>query len=172
YTTLFRSYFASITYLLVAGNMFVQAVGQAAATRLAKLYYEGKVQKFKQIINYLLLIVAYIGIIGIFISVVLGEFILTLLYNSSYAEYNHLLILVMITCIISFSISFFGIALSSMRYFKIQPYINLLGLITILISSLVLIPVYKLNCAAYTLIIGHITQFTLYFAVIQYRLRN
>lgn len=165
-------YFASITYLLVAGNMFVQAVGQAAAPRLAKLYYEGKIQKFKKIISYLLLIGASIGIIGIFISTVLGEFILTLLYDSSYAEYNQLLILVMITGIFSFSRSFLGHALTAMRYFKIQPYINLLGLIIILISSLVLIPVYKLNGAAYTLIIGHIAQFILYFAVIQYRFRN
>lgn len=165
-------YFASVAYLLVAGNTFVQAVGQAAAPRLAKLYSEGYLKRFKKIIGYLILIGISIGLIGILIATFLGEFILTLLYDSSYAEYNNILILVMVAGIFSFTRSFLGYGLTAMRYFKIQPYINLLGFIVILISSLILIPIFDLTGAAYTLIVGSLVEFTLYYLVINYWLKR
>lgn len=163
-------YFASIAYLIVAGNIFVSAVGQAVAPRLAKLYSDGEINKFKRILNYMLIISILIGLIGVFLSIYMGEFVLTLLYDETYAEHNQVLVLIMISGIFSFSRAFMGYGLTSMRYFKVQPYINLLGLIIILISSSILIPIYNLNGAAIALILGSAIQCLLYYIVIHHQI--
>jgi|SRR5690625_1242085 len=159
-------YFASIAYLLVAGNTFVQAVGQAAAPRLAKLFRNRSLSRFKKIIGFLISIGVTVGLIGILVSVIFGEMILTIVYDNSYADYNYLLILIMIAGVFLFSSSFLGYGITAMRLFKIQPYTGAISLIVTLVTSLMLIPLIGLKGAAYTLIIGAITRFILNLTVI------
>src|SRR5690625_772195 len=165
-------YFSAIAYLIVVGNTFVRAIGQAVAPRLAKLYRGKNIVEFKKIMKYLLVIGLLTGIVGVLVSVFLGEFILTLIYDQSYAAYNHVLILVMISGIFSYLRTFLGYGLTSMRYFKIQPYINLFSFIVILISSINLIPKLNIEGAVITIIIGAFVQFISYSIVILYRLNQ
>jgi|SRR5690625_1112233 len=164
-------YFSSIAYLLVVGNTFVQAVGQAAAPRLAKLYNEKKFTKFKKIVNYLIVMGMSLGFLGLIVSTFLGKFLLTVLYDSTYADYNHILVLIMLAGVFSFTRSFLGYGLTSMRYFKIQPYINCLAVIATVTLSIILVPKYNLTGAAYTLIIASFIQCLLYYLVIKQKLK-
>ncbi|SDI42110.1 oligosaccharide flippase family protein [Natribacillus halophilus] len=159
-------YFASIAYLLVVGNTFIQSVGQAASPRMAKLYRNRELNDYKKIIAFLIVLGFSIGLVGFIVAVSLGEIILTLLYGSSYADYNQLLILVMIAGIFTFTSSFLGHGITAMRLFKIQPYANAISLMVTIITSFILIPIIGLNGAAYTLIIGSMTRFTLNLTVI------
>ncbi|MFD1607117.1 oligosaccharide flippase family protein [Oceanobacillus luteolus] len=165
-------YFASIAYLLVVGNTFVQSVGQAASPRLAKLYKNRQFDKFKKIMLFLMLIGLKIGLFAIIISIVLGELILEIIYDSSYADYNHILVLVMVASTFTFLSSFLGYNITAMRLFKVQPIIGLVSLIITLVSSLILIPTYGLVGAAYTLIIGGIAQCILKLAVTLFNLKR
>lgn len=147
-------YFASIAYLLVVGNTFIQSVGQAAAPRLAKLYKGKLYNNFKKLISKLILLGISIGLVGTGIAIVFGKYILRVIYDSSYADYNHILILIMVAGIFSFSSSFSGYSITAMRFFKIQPIVGIISLTVTLVCSLILIPTYGLNGAAYTLIVG------------------
>lgn len=152
-------YFTSISYLIFAGNLFIQSVGQAFSPRMAKLYRKGSIKSFNKIVVFLIFVGMITGIIGLLISIYGGELILTLLYDSSYKNYKQLLILTMISGIFIYSSSFLGFSITAMRLFKIQPFIGLIGVIVNLIFSFLLIPQFGLIGAAYTLIIVSITQF-------------
>lgn len=159
-------YFASIAYFLVAGNIFIQSVGQAFSPRLAKLYRDKQFLKYKRNIRSLVLLGVVVGFIGFLISVFFGEFFLTLLYDSTYAQYNFILKLIMISGIFSFSASFLGHGITAMRLFRIQPITNLGVFIITLILSTILIPRIGLLGAAYTLIIANIFRFIFNLSVI------
>lgn len=152
-------YFTSIAYLIVAGNLFIQSIGQAFSPKLAKLYKKNSLKSFYKIIIMLILLGMTIGIIGLLISLLFSDLILSLLYDVSYTEYSYLLILIMVSGIFNYSASFLGYSITAMRLFKIQPYIGLVGVIVTTTSSLILIPQFELTGAAYTLIIGSIAHF-------------
>lgn len=153
-------YFAGIAYLLVAGNMFISAVGQAGAPRLAKLYKGEKLKGFINLLIKLVLLGFGIGILGALVALLMGEFILKLVYTETFVQYNNILIFVMIAGIFSYASSFLGYGLTSMRLFKVQPYLGSIWVVTSIIASFILIPKFGLTGAAVTLIIGSITQFT------------
>jgi len=117
-------YFAGIAYLMVAGNMFISSVGQAVAPRLAKLYKDNMLIKFKKLLSQLILFGFSIGIVGIIISILFGELILKVVYDANYSDYNELFVLIMIAALFNYSGSFLGYGLTSMRLFKIQPFLG------------------------------------------------
>lgn len=164
-------YFASIAYLLVVGNTFIQAVGQAVAPQLAKLYKNKLYSKFKNMVLKLTLLGFAIGSIGTIIAVFFGELILKIIYDNSYANFNHILVIVMFAGIFTFSSSFMGYCITGMRLFKIQPIIGVLSLLVTLISSIILIPTFGITGAAYTLIFGGCAEFLLKFLVVSYKLK-
>ena len=152
-------YFTSIAYLIVAGNLFIQSVGQAFSPRLAKLYYNNSFKLFYKILIVLILLGISIGTIGLLISILFGKLILTILYDDSYIQYSNLLNLIMVSGMFNFAASFLGYSITAMRLFKIQPYIGLVGIIVTIVFSIILIPQYGLTGAAFTLILGSIAHF-------------
>jgi O-antigen/teichoic acid export membrane protein len=112
--------FAALAYLMVAGGMVVNALGESASPRLAKYYAEGDLVAFRTLLLKLLGIAALMGGIGILVAIIGGRSILTLLYKPEYGEQTTLFIWLMVTAGINYISSFLGYGMTAARYFRIQ----------------------------------------------------
>lgn len=152
-------YFAAMAYLIVAGNTFIGAVGQAAAPRLAILFSQKDFLRFQKLFLQLLLIGLLTGIVGVIISLLFGEIILRILYDASYGKYKGIFTLLMVSGTFNFLSTFLGIGLTAIKSFKVQPYLGVIWIVVSFIGSLVLIPKFGLTGAGYSTIISSVVQF-------------
>jgi len=144
-------FFAAITYLTVAGTTVVSALGQSGSPRLAKYYASGNKHQFSYLLARLTGIGLALGIVGILISLLAGREILTLLYRSEYAQFNNVLVWVMIAATLGYVASFLGYAMTAARYFAIQPVIFGVVALTNALFCSILIPSYGLLGASWAL---------------------
>jgi O-antigen/teichoic acid export membrane protein len=152
-------YFSAIAYLIVAGNTFIGAIGQAAAPRLAVLFSEKNFIQFKNLLIKLVSIGFLTGIVGAIITLLFGKFVLSIFYDSSYAKYNVVFTLLLLSGAFNFSSTFLGIGLTATKSFKIQPYLGVTWIVVSFISAIILIPKFGLYGAGYSAIISSLIQF-------------
>ena len=164
--------FSALSYLMVAGNIVVSALGQSASPRLAQYYTAGKSKDFQNLLVKTVLIGAMLGGIFILMAAIAGQQILTLLYRAEYAERGDLFLLLMIAAGIGYVASFLGYGMTAAQYFRVQ-----LPLFTVAtgISALTcfwLIPSQGLIGAAVAAIVSAIIQTILSLGVIIYAIRK
>src|SRR5699024_660409 len=133
-------YFSAIAYILVAGNLLIRPLSLVAAPRLAKSYQIGKSKLFINITLKLLFMASVIGVLALIIVYYAGELILSLIYDSSYASYNDIFFIIMIGSVFSYYTTFLNSSIVAAREFNKQPFINLITMITGIISSIYFIP--------------------------------
>ena len=151
--------FSALSYLMVAGNIVIGALGQSASPRLAKYYAAGNKQDFKNLFFKTIWIGALLGGISIVMAAIAGKEILTILYRPKYAEYSYLFILLMVSAGIGYIGSFMGYAMTSAQYFRVQMPLCLITTGVSAICCLWLIPSQGLIGAAIALIISVFVQF-------------
>src|SRR5262249_51090625 len=83
--------FTATAFLVSTGNLIMQAMGQAAFVRLAKLYGARDVAGFNRLLVRLLGLALFLGIGGIGVAIMFGHLLLTLIYRPEYAEHTDLL---------------------------------------------------------------------------------
>lgn len=152
-------YFSAISYILMSGNLLVTALGQASSSRLAVYYSRGRYQEFAKLVQFLLMAGAAIGLAGLFIALTLGKLLLSVIYSQAYAEYQYLFSLLMFSAIFLYAGSFLGFALTAARKFTIQPVLASAWSAATFIASMLLIPKFGLNGAAYAGIVSAVFQF-------------
>jgi len=162
--------FSAISYLMVAGNMVVSALAQSASPRLAKYYAAGNSTAFRTLLFKLVGVGLMLGAGGVFVAVVAGRPILTLLYKPEYAERADLFAWLMVVAGIGYVSSFLGYGITAARYFQVQ--MPLFALVTAAsgIACLWLIPTRGVQGAVIALIVGAMVQAVFSFAVIAYAL--
>jgi len=162
--------FSAISYLMVAGNLVVSALAQSASPRLAKYYAAGNSTAFRTLLFKLVGVGLMLGAGGVFVAVVAGRPILTLLYKAEYAERADLFAWLMVVAGIGYVSSFLGYGITAARYFQVQ--IPLFALVTGAsgLACLWLIPTMGVQGAVIALIVGAIVQAVFSFAVIAYAL--
>jgi O-antigen/teichoic acid export membrane protein len=121
--------FSALGYILTAGTMVVNALGQSATPRLALYAAHGKNRDFQSLSNRLLLIGLALGVCGVLAALVLGRQIITLIYGREYTQDHRLLLWLMVAATASYMAAFGGYSLTAARHFKIQT--PLFGLVTI-----------------------------------------
>ncbi|AUJ23652.1 oligosaccharide flippase family protein [Virgibacillus dokdonensis] len=151
------AYFSALAYINMLGGQMITAVSQAAAPRLAS-YFQNNKKKFNKLIIQLTLIGMLIGVCSIVFFLVFGESFISILYNEKYAKHMKVFILIIISGAINYSSSFLGIAITSARIFKIQPYLGSLWVISSFLFSLIFISKYGLVGAAIALILTSIVK--------------
>ena len=161
YDPILLGFFGAIIYIISAGNNLVLAISASIMPRLSKYYHNNKIKKYlKLFINFLLLIIS-----GSLFSMILvyfwGEEILTILYSSEYGKYSQEFLMFLFYGLIMYSSQVIGVALTSMRTFKIQTYIKLFSLIIIIIMSYLLIPDYGMVGVFFSLLLGQFVQLTI-----------
>lgn len=164
--------FGAISYLMVAGQMVVSALAESASPRLAKYYAAGNSTAFRTLLLKLVGVGLTLGTAGVFVAVVAGKPILTLLYKPEYADRADLFAWLMVAAGIGYVSSFLGYGMTAARLFRVQ--MPLFGLVTGIsaIACFWLIPTQGVRGAAIALIIGAIVQAVFSLGVIVYALQR
>ncbi|QLE51284.1 lipopolysaccharide biosynthesis protein [Nostoc sp. C057] len=164
--------FAAIAYLMVAGNIVVNALGESSISRLAKYYAAKDAIAFHTLLLKLVGIAALLGGTGVLIAVVAGHQILTLLYQPEYAEQTNLFIWLMVAAGINYVSSFLSYGMTACQYFRIQMPLFATVVTISTIACLLLLPSLGLLGVAIALVIATIVQTIFSLGVIFYALHK
>ena len=150
--------FAAMSYLMVVGSMVVSALAESASPRLAKYYAAGNSTAFRTLLLKLVGVGLMLGMGGVFVAVVAGKPILTLLYTPEYAERADLFAWLMVAAGIGYVSSFLGYGMTAARYFRVQMPLFVLVTGSCAIASFWLIPTQGVRGAAIALVISALIQ--------------
>jgi len=164
-------YFSAIAYLMMIGNMMMNAISQNFLPILTNRFNKSEYRSLRNILVKLSLFSLFLGISLIIFSVNFGESFLSIIYGPEYANYLDILIIMSIAISVNFVSWNFDTALLSMRYISIQPKISIFILIITLYLSYKLITIYGINGAAYTLLITNSIQLVLKMFFVNQRLK-
>ncbi|KAF3890654.1 MULTISPECIES: oligosaccharide flippase family protein [Nostocales] len=165
-------FFAAVAYLMVAGGIVVNALGESANPLLAKYYVAEDSAAFRSLMFKLLLISVLLGGAGVLVALVAGKQVLSLLYQSEYAKYADLFVWLMLVTAINYMSSFLGYGMTAARYLRIQ--IPIFVVVTA-ISAIVcfwLIPTMGLLGAAIALLLSGVVKVIISSGVIIYALHK
>ncbi|MEG4841155.1 oligosaccharide flippase family protein [Microcoleus sp. B9-D4] len=162
--------FAAMSYLMVVGQMVVSALAESASPRLAKYYAARNSAAFRTLLLKLVGVGLMLGAGGVFVAVVAGREILTLLYKPEYAERADLFAWLMVAAGMGYVSSFLGYGMTAARYFRVQMPLFVLVTGSSAITCFWLIPTQGVRGAALALIVGAMVQAVFSFTVIAYAL--
>ena len=159
-------FFAAIAYLMVAGNMVVNALGESASPRLAKYYAEGNRHAFSQLLLRLVGIAVILGGLAVVVAKFAGSLILTIVYQPEYAQHVDLFVWLMVAAGVSYVASFLGYGMTAARYFRIQMPLFSIATASSAIACFWLVPAFELKGAAIALTLSAVIQAVMTFGVI------
>lgn len=150
--------FAAAASLVSLGNTLVNAVGQAVTPRLAKLLaWEGR-EKFTSFSLRLMGFGAALGLCAVACSMVLGPWVMRLMFRPEYAQHNELLVALMIAGGAGYVTSMLGYAVTAARSFKPQAPVFGVATLATLGASAWLIPTHGLIGAAWAVGLSSVVQ--------------
>jgi O-antigen/teichoic acid export membrane protein len=164
--------FAAMSYLMVVGQMVVSALAESASPQLAKYYAAGNSTAFGTLMLKLVGVGLMLGAGGVFVAVVAGRPILTLLYKPEYADRADLFLWLMVAAGILYVSAFLGYGITAARYFRVQMPLFVLVTGSSAIACFWLIPTQGVLGAAIALIVGAVVQASFSWGVIVYALRK
>ena len=164
--------FAAMSYLMVVGQMVVSALAESASPRLAKYYAAGNSTAFGTLMLKLVGVGLMLGAGGVFVAVVAGRPILTLLYKPEYADRADLFLWLMVAAGILYVSAFLGYGITAARYFRVQMPLFVLVTGSSAFACFWLIPTQGVLGAAIALIVGAIVQVVFSLGVIVHALYN
>lgn len=162
--------FGALVYLMVAGTMLVNALGESSVARLARFYATGELGAFRQLIFKLTLVGATLGVAAVLGAWLLGRPLLELLYRPEVADSADVLLLLAVAAAIGCVQAFLSYALGAARYYRVQVPIFLLVCLSITGASALWIPTHGLHGAAYALIVGAGVRLVLTLAAVRHAL--
>jgi O-antigen/teichoic acid export membrane protein len=125
--------FAAMAYLMQAGGIVMNALGNVISPRLAKYYAEGRLAEFRGLLAKLLYLAAGLGAASVLAAYFFGRPLLTLLYRPEYAQYTNVFTVLMVAAAVSYVGSSVGTAVSAVRcfagQFPVSAGASLLGLV-------------------------------------------
>jgi O-antigen/teichoic acid export membrane protein len=164
--------FAALAYPMTAGTTIINALGQSATPRLARLYSEGQRRAFSLLLLKLLCLGLAVGTSAILLILLAGHSILLLLYRPEYAGYVSAFLWLGVAAGIGYPASLLGFGMTAARHFRAQVPVFLLVMTVTAAGCAVLVPRYKLLGAAIALVLAAIAQALGSAAVILYALRS
>jgi O-antigen/teichoic acid export membrane protein len=142
--------FTALSYLLVAGNLVIMALGNAVSPRLADYHATGQPARFRALLRRVLLICLAVGAAGVAASATLGDLVLTLAYGPGYAGSSDVLVLLTIGMAITWIASSLGFAVTAARRLTVQLPIAALSTIACFAANAWLVPAHGLVGAAWS----------------------
>jgi len=112
--------FAAVASFVTAGSTIVNALGQAATPKLARLASLHEPANFMRLASKLGGLVLALGLAGVACSALMGKVVLTLAYRPEYAAYSGLLVGVMGAAIPGYVAATLGYAVTAARAFDAQ----------------------------------------------------
>jgi len=133
--------FGAIVYPMMAGMIVTTALGQSAATRLARSFVDD-LPAFRRLLGRLSAISAALGFVLVAGTYVLGRPLLRMMYGPSFADYHAEFVVVAIACGIQLVTSCWGYGITAARFFRVQVMITLGSCIATAAAALLLVPRY------------------------------
>lgn len=146
-------HFAVMAYFIVPVTTIVEALGQSAISRLARLY-RGDLDGFRRLFIRLLGIAAILGGAGVAVAVAAGHAILHYFYGPEYAAHASLFPLLMAVGALIALCSVAGVALTAAGFFRVQLWILVAVLAMNIAAGWRLIPGHGMAGAVWTVIAG------------------
>ncbi|SDW43039.1 Membrane protein involved in the export of O-antigen and teichoic acid [Marinococcus luteus] len=146
-------YYASIVYIIMAGQMFIGALSQACLPRL-RTYWSADTGQYVKLLRLLLIVSALLGAAFVLVVVIGGDVLLSIIYGESFAAYHHIFILTSFAAFFWYSGGFLNIALIATRMFKHQVIIYAVSFAVTAGFSLYLVPGFGIEGAGWALILG------------------
>ena len=148
--------FSAVAYLMVIGSQLVQAMGQSAIPRLARLFAEGDRRGFAELLWKLTGVAVALGAVGVAVVLAAGAWVLTVLYSGEYAGARGEFLLLMGAAGAAYVASVLGYGITATRKFGrfVLPYAAVAALT--LAASALLIPRGGLRGAAWATVVSNV----------------
>ncbi len=154
-------FLGAIMYIMSAGYNFILAISAAILPRLSRHFFKKETKEFIKLISQFMLLTIVLTISGIIVVKLAGEEILSLIYTPEYGEYAREFFYFAMLGLLMYSTEVLNAGLISSRVFKVQPYINIVSLVIITISSFILIPNNGIMGVFFSIALGQSAQFIL-----------
>jgi len=146
--------FAAISYMVLASNRVLCALGESISPRMATFYAAGDKAALRALLIRLVAFGALLGGGVVALALVAGREVLTLFYRAEYAEHVSVFVWVAVGGIVANAASALTYSMTATRYFFVQaPMFLAAGLVTAAACAW-LVPVYELVGAAWAVAIG------------------
>lgn len=132
-------YFAAIAYVIVAGNILANALAQASSARLGK-YFAADPSAFCRLLAKLLFFSVVLGTAGVLAVALFGREILTILYQSDYAEHNEVFVWIMGAAALLYPMWFLNYAMTAAGRLKVQTVLSIAAVLAVAAGCLLLVP--------------------------------
>jgi len=150
--------FASLAYLLVAINLVVNALGQSVTARLARDFAEGAIGRFRNLLGSLLAFSVLILVIAIPMARLVGRPLIAFVYRPEYSQFASLFTILVVTAGLSAVATFLNCGMTAARSLRMQAPIMIAMTACTVCFSVLLIPSFGADGAAYALLIGSCVQ--------------
>ncbi|HUU95446.1 MAG TPA: hypothetical protein VM487_06880 [Phycisphaerae bacterium] len=141
-------YYAAIASITQAAIVLINTLGIAASPRLAEIFISDR-RAFGRLLIRLQAIAAGLGLLGIVLSTLFGEFALAVLYGPEYAAYATEFIWLTVAMTFVFMASMFVYAIMAARVFVVLLCAWCAGALVSVVSSILLIPARGVQGAAW-----------------------
>ena len=163
--------FTVLSYFIIVGSIFINSICQYLSPRLTHAWNHNRAY-FKKLLSMALLIAGGLGLIAIFLSYFMGEFVLNLVYGAEYVAYTDAFVLTMVAGFILYLATVLGYTLTAIGFIKQQVYLFSIVLIFSVLVSYLCIPEYGIIGGIYTLIVSYLVQCVLSLLVVLFRLKE
>jgi O-antigen/teichoic acid export membrane protein len=150
--------FSGVASLTTAANLLVNALGQAATPRLAKLHLAGDRAGFGRVSAQMAGVGLVLGLCTVAGSIIAGRWVLGLLFGAEYAAQSTVLLALSAAAGIGFVASLLGYAITAGRRFNQQMPIQIASIAGSSLACVVLIPRCGLLGAALAIGLGFLVQ--------------
>ena len=163
--------FTVLSYFIIVGSIFINSICQYLSPRLTHAWNHNRAY-FKKLLSMALLIAGGLGLIAIFLSYFMGEFVLNLVYGAEYVAYTDAFVLTMVAGFILYLATVLGYTLTAIGFIKQQVYLFSIVLIFSVLVSYLCIPEYGIVGGIYTLMVSYLVQCILSLLVVLFRLKE
>ncbi|GET21988.1 lipopolysaccharide biosynthesis protein [Prolixibacter denitrificans] len=134
-----QAIYSTLAYLIVMGDVFIQAIGQTFIPRINKYAMNNNWKAVKRLKFYFSIICIVTGLALYMASISAGGMILRVLFSAEIAQYQHLFSLLMLSGILIYYSSSAGQTLTALKIFKPQPWIHVITFTVNIIAILILV---------------------------------
>ena len=163
--------FTVLSYFIIVGSIFINSICQYLSPRLTHAWNHNRAY-FKKLLSMALLVAGGLGLIAIFLSYFMGEFVLKLVYGAEYIAYADAFVLTMVAGFILYLATVLGYTLTAIGFIKQQVYLFSIVLIFSVLVSYLCIPEYGIIGGIYTLMVSYLVQCVLSLLVVFFRLKE
>ncbi|MFA9478907.1 lipopolysaccharide biosynthesis protein [Phycisphaerales bacterium AB-hyl4] len=164
-------YFAAILTLVQAGRTAMHAGIMSSLPRLSRYYLDNR-RAYLTMMLKLIGVAMVLGAGGIVVAAVLGQRLLAVVFTAEYAAYGREFVWAMVYGMLVYVVLVLHYGMTAMRRFKVQPFVLLASLLTVIGTGFWLVPDHGLIGAIWALILAKLVEAAFTLLVIVYELRR